>query len=56
MIKRVLNAISVRIDTWVVKPSIGASGGILFDCDGTKFEVLSSIEHTFTLIIFLKID
>jgi hypothetical protein len=39
-----LLAINAKFDIWLCKPSVEASGGIFFGCDGNKFQINSSLE------------
>jgi hypothetical protein len=42
--KRMLIAINPKFDNWLYKPSVEASGGILFWCDSSKFQIDSYLE------------
>jgi hypothetical protein len=42
--KRMLLAIHPKFDIWLYKLSVGASGGILFGYDSSKFQINSSLE------------
>lgn len=46
-----MQSISPKLDVWEWVPSIGRSGGILFGCDSSRFTVVSTQIHTYSLTV-----
>ena len=51
---RFFQNLSVRINTWLFKPSVGSSGGILLGVNDDKYQVLNHWIKDFSISVLLK--
>ena len=49
--KRILDSIWIGFDTWITKPAVGSSGGILLGLDSSNFIVEKFVVQTFSVSV-----